>query len=710
MAPYQYQKLDTARQEIRLLTLLPGKTDEDLCGYITHAPLIDPGPRESTRASLEEVQATLPEPWRVYETWSGRYLFNGPGTTSWSHPLDHIDRSLYEDPESDFDDRSVTVYEALSYTWDEPGDGGQNYISMSKLPNKAPGLDSKRSVIAKALHLPSRKRPSRPEAESSTVTIRPNLAACLKALRSPRQEYTLWIDAICINQDDTAERSVEVGRMGSIFQLAQRVVVWLGLSSDETPLAFQTLVYLGAQTEVLRNKSCIYAPEADTTWFRAAVDLPYSDAEWSAIQDIISRRWFDRLWVLQEITLANSKAVVQCGDYVMSWTRLRNALAPLTDKHNLPNARMRNRLRHLESFWDMAQVLTPSEVLRRTSGLHCLDPADKIYAILSLIPPLFKNKIEPDYTLRIEEIYRRALMAMIEEAQVLTPLASCHLTHRRINSPSWVPDWSMPKLTEPFEHWILAAGNSRDSVKLIDSDTLSVTGRAISRVQLVSSAYAAEDGLLYTLAQWKDLAIGATTASRLENFVMTLITDRTDDIWPNAGLPSRAQCLKEFCSVMDASKTTPEQIAEGWVFSEASKSMKNRHFIVTEDGQFGLGPPGVEPGDVVALLLGLDTHMCIRGDAQNSSKFKVVGECYIYGQENATGFLGPLPPDWSHCLDSSTGFAVCMFKEASTGRITNRDPRGPLPEGWDLKTWKDPRLSPEALEERGVELQDFLLI
>jgi hypothetical protein len=55
----------------------------------------------------------------------------------------------------------------------------------------------------------------------------------------------LWIDAICINQDDLSERSREVGNMDSIYCNANQVLVWLGSSSQNSALALQTLCRLG---------------------------------------------------------------------------------------------------------------------------------------------------------------------------------------------------------------------------------------------------------------------------------------------------------------------------------------------------------------------------------------------------------------------------------------------------------------------------------
>jgi hypothetical protein len=72
-----------------------------------------------------------------------------------------------------------------------------------------------------------------------------NLGVALRRLRCLDKPRVLWVDAVCINQDDLVERSAEVVEMASIYSNAGRVVVWLGLGYDDSSLALQTLSKLG---------------------------------------------------------------------------------------------------------------------------------------------------------------------------------------------------------------------------------------------------------------------------------------------------------------------------------------------------------------------------------------------------------------------------------------------------------------------------------
>jgi hypothetical protein len=117
---------------------------------------------------------------------------------------------------------------------------------------------------------------------------------------------TLWIDAICINQCDEKERGEQVKCMASIYSWAYRVVVWLGKSSDASQRAMSSFGYLGKQNVLTTAGIRLRFPKCrDPNWYRAACKLPYTDEVWQAILSLLSRPWFLRLWIFQEIQLAN---------------------------------------------------------------------------------------------------------------------------------------------------------------------------------------------------------------------------------------------------------------------------------------------------------------------------------------------------------------------------------------------------------------------
>jgi hypothetical protein len=106
----------------------------------------------------------------------------------------------------------------------------------------------------------------------------------LRHLRRKDEPRTLWVDAPCINQDDTLEREEQVQRMEDIYRLDYRVIVWLGTEEDESSLALLTLGHLGAQVEVAMDGLKLPFPKAEqNTWFDESFDSPYDPTAWKAI-------------------------------------------------------------------------------------------------------------------------------------------------------------------------------------------------------------------------------------------------------------------------------------------------------------------------------------------------------------------------------------------------------------------------------------------
>lgn len=66
------------------------------------------------------------------------------------------------------------------------------------------------------------------QVNSSICRVGPNLHSALRHLRSENQLRRLWVDAVCINQQDDAEKSHQVAQMGQAYSGAEQTIAWLG--------------------------------------------------------------------------------------------------------------------------------------------------------------------------------------------------------------------------------------------------------------------------------------------------------------------------------------------------------------------------------------------------------------------------------------------------------------------------------------------------
>ena len=107
----------------------------------------------------------------------------------------------------------------------------------------------------------------------------------------------MWIDAICINQSDNAEKSHQVKNMQLIYARTSHLVVWVGEASEDSDLAMRTLEQIG---EELKEAPFWEVDLANVSLIR---DMPeaiehFDPKPWVALNRLFRRPWFERVWVL----------------------------------------------------------------------------------------------------------------------------------------------------------------------------------------------------------------------------------------------------------------------------------------------------------------------------------------------------------------------------------------------------------------------------
>ena len=124
--------------------------------------------------------------------------------------------------------------------------------------------------------------------ESAFLPVASNLHQAMLALRLTDESRLLWIDALCINQNDTQERSHQVAHMGRIFAQATRVLVWLGPEDDQSSLCVGVIRSVG--TEVAKQA----VPGMSMEDVEVMTELDAND--WELVDAFYSRPWFWRVW------------------------------------------------------------------------------------------------------------------------------------------------------------------------------------------------------------------------------------------------------------------------------------------------------------------------------------------------------------------------------------------------------------------------------
>ncbi|KXS97446.1 hypothetical protein AC578_7364 [Pseudocercospora eumusae] len=232
--------------------------------------------------------------------------------------------------------------------------------------------------------------------DNHAFPVRKNLLRFLRQVASsPRHNRELfWIDALCIDQDDQAERTHQVGLMSMIYRRADYVLVWLGPA-------------YGNSKEALRGLRRQSVPSLAKVWWTT---------EGAAIRRLCQRAYWSRLWVLQELALAQ-RIRLACGDQEVSWVHFmtfmesakrlepfhRNGVSyEYLPAMQSPAALMLRHIRNLD------QCPTLSEQMLASRRLCCSDQRDKIFALLGIVR-LSNLAIVPDYTMDISTLLNMVL-------------------------------------------------------------------------------------------------------------------------------------------------------------------------------------------------------------------------------------------------------------------------------------------------------------
>jgi hypothetical protein len=77
--------------------------------------------------------------------------------------------------------------------------------------------------------------------DGRVIKVSKNCVAALRQFQEARVAGKLWVDAICINQSDAAEKKVQIGIMGEIYIKVQQVRAWLGEHDKASKLVLNFL-------------------------------------------------------------------------------------------------------------------------------------------------------------------------------------------------------------------------------------------------------------------------------------------------------------------------------------------------------------------------------------------------------------------------------------------------------------------------------------
>ncbi|KAE9370982.1 HET-domain-containing protein [Stipitochalara longipes BDJ] len=340
-----------------------------------------------------------------------------------------IECSLHNATLSEFRDNIREYYTALSYVW-----GDQNDTRSIR-------VDGKR------------------------LEITASLRSALHYVRDNRRVIRIWADGVCINQKDIYDRNRQVRLMGNIYSTALHTVIFLGLSSPQSDLALQMIIHEDS-----------FAKQSKETSDRSSQKLPAGQFTTILEDEILSRPWFTRVWILQELVLSQTPWI-QCGQYRIRWHSFCEAVMSSTSPSwksdsrlllsNMNQIRLKFRKGSKSEMRERFPGSSLLDILLDRRGCALSDPRDMIYAHLGLVSHALMSEIPINYDKPVVQVYEdlaRSYLKWASLGMVLSVVETVQPEDRRVYLPSWVPDWTSRQLSAPIfpsKPWRDQTPNSR---------------------------------------------------------------------------------------------------------------------------------------------------------------------------------------------------------------------------------------------------------
>ncbi|KAF4634089.1 hypothetical protein G7Y89_g4018 [Cudoniella acicularis] len=526
-----------------------------------------------------------------------------------------------------------------------------------------------------------------------TTTLKEALARLITHNRGDVE--WIWIDQICVDQENVREKETQVNMMKDIYHKSEGTIVWLGpdiIGIESTERLLDDMWHLHTE-----DQSPIDGSRRRGIYTRAefeATNLPPAwHPSWKVLAELLSRPWFVRTWVIQEAVLSRAHPQMLCGSYKLDWEKLLASSSwmvslsynttPLSqDTKAWPavfSLDLFHNLRILGLRWDMATLL--SSAIRFKAS----DPRDKVYSLVSLsgettdssnIPTALQANYDKSYI----EVFRDVTRYIIESSKSLRILTLIRYVPKSKKLPSWSVDFTQDVCWERMSYLVWdrhesgrpvsiekpnkASANLPAEVQSSSSeDVLTLGGLLIDIVGAPCETMLKSDLDSFgsrVLFAWKSAY--EYTRDRHQDlpraFMVTLVanwnlteTERMEhqplcNFWAYLwrvyeellNVSENRRAVEEiFHPILEPQN--PDNPGDPDLYRlHLNGAYHRRMFFTKHKCYLGLGPCTMQENDILCVLFGGSTPLILRPEGDY---FRFVGECYVYDLMN-----GEAVTDW----------------------------------------------------------------
>lgn len=516
------------------------------------------------------------------------------------------------------------------------------------------------------------------------ASVTGSLHAALLRLRLQDEKRALWIDQICINQEDTDEKASQIRLMGQIYSHCTRCLVWLddpdsSITLDNAKGALEICAYMANKN--LSKPSCFQSPDAMVGATRALRSIGPQE-----------HPWWHRVWTIQEAILPSSKTLIW-GPLELDWgvldqlarTKSTSWVQWTSDTGDVIGAaqteaeinRMINECldvlaTNIISVNEGNKGNGPIETVLKGRRRKAFDPRDKVFGLLGLLPsemPLSHTN-QCNHQTPLQQVYRAFTLDMMLYTKSLETLL---IEPRALPGegtgglPRWVVDMRCISMFSVDPHYRIrgcgkgkydaCAGRELDTATLLETlavpeyrmRVLGLSGVMVDTVEVVgaenllSSQMPALEKIATVLNGWMEMARrfqeklnvnGVLDVDKFEKeFYRVLVGDSIRDDNQDVGrrpdredLAAVSQFVKTGSGIIDILPSWPQYVA-------------NQTFFITKGGMMGMGHWETKPGDEIWILDGGPMPFTLRPrKGTSNADFDFVGCCYAHNIMRGEGY------------------------------------------------------------------------
>ncbi|PQE21359.1 Heterokaryon incompatibility 6 OR allele protein [Rutstroemia sp. NJR-2017a BBW] len=465
-----------------------------------------------------------------------------------------------------------------------------------------------------------------------------NLALALHHLRLPDKPRRLWVDAVCINQNDVKERNEQVAMMGEVYVHAKPVVIFLGEAYEDSDEVLGFISTVSEEAEITEETSVRF---------------------FSLYTSLVEKEWFTRLWTVQELVLATQDPLIGCGFAWTTWSKLlklwqKVALKEFskmgmvimdTEKRSAdnqgellgvrPNCLKFDLLNNLRTSVGNSRGEELKDLLLNTVLANATEPKDRIYGLLGMMHNEDRLFFTVDYGRTLGVVYAEAIAHIFRKGTGPYLLSGMELAGKSLpdsSLPSWIPAFGSKTLLSPTRYHppgvgVSGAGSGANN-GIVDPDlrTLRVRGMPIDIV-CEKERFGEGKEFLAQLPRIEALVTKAHELAKtksehrpyLNNFKnieplwRTLITNKA---YSGAGREIAPEIYEEILALLN--------------------HLPGGCFFITETGFYGISEDTTEVGDHLAIWFGAPAPFVLKPIPQSSMvtgepAYSVRGVAYVAG-------------------------------------------------------------------------------